>query len=453
VTVRELGRLLRTGKASSVELVQETLGAIKERDHFRTFITITGDSAIQAAIDADKERAAGIDRGPFHGIPVAYKDLFYTKGVRTTGGSLIYGDFVPEYDSTVVEKMRVAGAISLGKLNQHELAYGTSSKNPHYGFVSNPHNREHVAGGSSGGSATAIAAGFLPVTFGSDTGGSIRIPASYCGVTGFKPTYGRASKYGVLPLAYSLDHVGPLGTCVEDCAFAMAEIAGYDERDATTSTLAVPDFYKAPWRRLDGIRFGIPTNFYFEHVDSEVSKAVHAAAKEIERLGATVVEIDLPDMNEINIAARFIQWAESSAIYAGYTDSTKFGTDLWALIEQGRAVTGVEYVTAQRLRTVFRREFDNIWRNIDALITPATPITAPRIDQDKVDIDGYIEDARIASTRLTRGINLIGEPALAMPCGRSHEGMPIGLQLVAPPFADAWLLRVGQTIERQISAI
>jgi aspartyl-tRNA(Asn)/glutamyl-tRNA(Gln) amidotransferase subunit A len=450
MTVRQLGRLLRSGKASSVELIEDALTAIKERDRFNTFITLTPEAAKQAAIDCDKELAVGIDRGPFHGIPIAYKDLFYTRGVKTTGGSLLFRDFVPEYDATAVDKLRVGGAVSLGKLNLHELAYGATSKNPHYGFVLNPRNTEHVAGGSSGGSGAAIAAGFVPVTLGSDTGGSIRTPASYCGVVGFKPTYGRVSRYGVLPLSFSLDHVGPLGETVEDCALAMAEIAGRDARDRASSQVPVPDFYEVPPAGLDHIRFGIPKNFYFEHVQADVSRAVLHTTRELERLGAVVTEVQVPDLVEINAAARIMLWAEASSHYAAQTNPKLIGADVWRLIEQGRLVSATDYVLSQRLRTLSRKRFDEVWTKVDVLVTPATPVTAPRVDEDEVAIDGYREDARIASTRFTRAINFLGEPALSMPCGEASNGLPIGLQLIAPPFADAWLLRIGQAIERTI---
>ncbi|MGA8593605.1 MAG: amidase [Bryobacteraceae bacterium] len=450
MTVRELGGLIRSGKASSVELVQDSLSQAREGDRCRTFITITEEQAINEAVERDKELAASIDRGPFHGIPVAYKDIFFTRGIKTTAGSLLYRDFVPEYDATAVDKFRAGGAVSLGKLNLHELAYGATSKNPHYGFVLNPHNTAHVAGGSSGGSATAIAQGFVPVTLGSDTGGSIRIPASYCGVAGFKPTYGLVSRYGVFPLSYSLDHVGPLGSTVEDCALAMAEIAGRDPRDRTTSNAPGLKFYRPPLRSLEGVRVGVPTNYYFEHVAHDVARSIQAAVREMERLGATLSEIVLPDIAEINTAARIIQWGESASLYSKQTDRNLFGADVWALLEQGRLVSASDYVTAQKLRTVFRREFDQIWNAIDLLVAPATPIPAPRTDEDQIEIDGYREDARMASTRMTRAINLIGEPALSIPCGRSANGLPIGLQLIARPFRDAWLLRAGQTIERAI---
>ena len=450
MTIRELGILLRSGRASSVELVREAVTKAKS-DQLRLFITITADQAFAEAKERDKELAAGIDRGPFHGIPIGYKDLFFTKGIRTTGGSLIYKDFLSQHDATVVDKLRLAGAVTVGKLNLHELAYGATSKNPHYGFVLNPYDTARVAGGSSGGSAGAVAAGILPLTLGSDTGGSVRIPASYCGVAGFKPTYGRVSRYGVMPLAFSLDHVGPLGATVEDCALAMAEIAGQDARDTSSSAVPVPDFHETPPKRLDGLRIGIPKSFYFEHVDGEVSQHVNEAIREMERLGATSHAVELPNIKDLNAAARVVLWAEATSLYAVQHDATLFGKDVWALIEQGRMVSAPDYVNAQRMRTLFRRQFDELWQTIDVLATPATPITAPRIDEEDVDIDGYRENARVASTRLTRAINLIGEPALSMPCGRSAAGMPIGLQLVGAPFSDAKLLRVGQRLERELA--
>ena len=253
-----------------------------------------------------------------------------------------------------------------------------------------------------------------------------------------------------MPLAFSLDHVGPLGATVEDCAFAMAAIAGHDANDASSSSAPVPDFLKPPPVRFSRLRLGIPKNFFFDHVHHEVTARVNAAIREMERLGATAREVELPNIPDINTAARIIQWSEASSIYAAHPDGSLFGKDVWALIEQGRLVSGPDYVNAQRIRTAFRREFDELWKHIDLLVAPTTPITAPRIDEEEVDIDGYIENARVASTRLTRAINFIGEPALSLPCGRSAAGMPIGLQLVGAPFTDANLLRIGQTLEREL---
>lgn len=448
MNIRALGILLRSGKASSVELVQEALAKAKD-DQFQAFITVTAERAVAEAIERDKELGAGMDRGPFHGIPVGYKDIFHTSGVRTTGGSLLYKNFVPERDATVVDKLHLAGAVSIGKLNLHELAYGATSKNPHYGFVLNPCDPERIAGGSSGGSAATVAAGILPMALGTDTGGSVRIPASYCGVAGFKPTYGRVSRFGVMPLAFSLDHVGPLGATVEDCAFAMAEIAGQDARDPSSSAVSVPDFRESPPKRLSGVRLGVPKSFYFDHLHHEVRHHVNAAIQELERLGASLHEVELPNMTDLNAAARIVLWGEATSLYASQQDGTLFGKDVWALIEQGHLVSAPDYVNAQRMRTLFRRQFDELWKQVDLLATPATPVTAPRIDEEEVDIDGYREDARIASTRLTRAINFMGEPALSMPCGRSAGGMPIGLQLIGAPFSDAKVLRIGQRLEQE----
>lgn len=434
MTVRELGALLRARKISCLELIRQTFANIERRDNFRSLITKTEESALNEAAERDNELAQGIDRGPFHGIPIAYKDLFYTRGVRTTAGSLVFRDFVPEYDATVVKRLRKAGAISVGKTNLHELAYGITSKNPHYGFVLNPRDTNRIAGGSSGGSATLVAGDLVPMALGTDTGGSIRIPASFCGITGLKPTYGRVSRRGVLPLAFSLDHVGPLGSCAEDCALAMNALAG-------------PGFELAELRDLSGMRVGVPTNFYFDRVDEEVARSVRRAVLKMERWGAWVAEIHVPDPAEINAAARIVQLSETAAVYANYTDSRLFGEDVWALIQQGRMIAGHEYVNAQRIRTVFRKEFDALWREIDVLVAPTTPTAAPLLDETRVKIGPEEEDTRMASTRLVRAINFIGEPALSMPCGKTAAGLPIGLQLIGAPFTESRLLQAARALE------
>ena len=260
MTIRELGAQIRTKKLSCVELIEQTLADIKKRESFHSLITFTSEEALVEARLRDSELASGVDRGPFHGIPIAYKDLFYTKGIRTTGGSLVYKDFIPDHDATVVERLRAAGAISVGKANLHEIAFGITSKNPHYGWVLNPLDPARLAGGSSGGSAALVAGKFIPMALGTDTGGSIRVPASFCGIVGFKPTYGRVSRSGVLPLGFSLDHVGPLGSSVEDCALTMNAIA--DERI---------DFNLPARSDLKGVRLGVPKNFFFDRIADDVA--------------------------------------------------------------------------------------------------------------------------------------------------------------------------------------
>jgi aspartyl-tRNA(Asn)/glutamyl-tRNA(Gln) amidotransferase subunit A len=437
MTVRELGRQLRERQFSCVELIARVFADIKQRDTFGSLITLTEEQALGEAAERDAELAAGTDRGPFHGIPIALKDLFYTRGIRTTGGSLVFQQFVPGYDATVVERLRAAGAVSIGKSNLHEIAFGITSKNPHYGFVLNPLNPERIAGGSSGGSAALIAGKFLPMALGTDTGGSIRIPASYCGITGIKPTYGRVSRHGVLPLAFSLDHAGPLGSCVEDCALAM-------------NALADGDFSLPALTSLKGLRVGVPKDFFFDRIDEEVAAAVRKSVSKMEQLGATLVEVNLPNMNEANAAARIVQLSETAAIYVNYTDPKMFGEDVWALIEQGRMIMGHEYVNAQRVRTLFRQHFDALWKEMDVMATPTTPITAPLMEQDNVRIGGVEENVRIATTRLVRSINFLGEPALSMPCGKNSAGMPIGLQLISAPFTEARLLQIAKTLERVV---
>ena len=435
--IAELARSLRAHELTCVELIEKTLREIEARDIYRSFITKTPELALEQAAQRDRELAAGIDRGPLHGIPIAHKDLLYTRGVRTTAGSLAYRDFVPDRDAPVVTKLRQAGAISVGKTNLHEIAYGITSKNSHFGFVLNPRDPSRLAGGSSGGSATLVAAGLLPLTTGTDTGGSIRIPASFCGIVGLKPTYGRVSTEGVLPLSFSLDHIGPLASCVEDCALAMNAMADGD------FNLPVPEM-------LSGVRIGVPKNFYFDRVDDEVAKSVKDSVSLMRGLGASVVEVTVPDPAEINAAARIVQLSETAAVYADHDDPSLFSAQVWDLLQQGRLIAGHDYVNAQRIRAVFGRAWDALWTSIDVLATPTTPTAAPLQDQVKVKIDGKNEDVRMASTRLVRAINYIGEPALSMPCGQTSLGLPIGLQLISAPFAEARLLQIAKTVEREL---
>jgi len=436
VNVRAMGALLRSRQTSCLELVQQAIDRAKQQEELRAFIALTAAQAVAEAAERDRELQSGVDRGPFHGIPIAFKDLFYTRGVPTTAGSKVFENFVPDFDATVVERLRAAGAISLGKTNMHELAFGITSLNPHYGSVLNPIDKSRLAGGSSGGSAAAIAAGIVPMALGTDTGGSIRIPASYCGVVGLKPTYGVVSRHGVLPMAFSLDHVGPLGSCVEDCALTMNVIA-------STPT----EFNLPPLENLKGLRVGVPRSFFFDRLDKGVITAVSRSLTAMERAGALVGDIRTPDFAEINVAAPFVQFAEFASLYVQQHDRSIIGADVWALLEQGRMVAGHEYVNAQRLRTVFRREMDALWQKVDLLVTPTTPIAAPSADQVDVTVAGVEETVRMASTRLVRGFNYLGEPALSMPCGKTANGMPVGLQLVGAPFTEARVLQVSKTLE------
>ncbi|HMC62786.1 MAG TPA: amidase [Candidatus Solibacter sp.] len=449
MTIRHAAGQLRAGRVSAVDLATEALARIDRGNaRLNAFITVTAEQAMQQARQADSELAAGHDRGPLHGIPVAVKDLFATRGVRTTAGSKVYENWVPTMDAAVVEKLRSAGAVMLGKLNMHELAYGITSANPHFGAVRNPWNAEHIPGGSSGGSGAAVAARMVYAAMGSDTGGSIRIPASFCGTAGLKPTYGRVSRYGALPLGYSLDHMGPLTRTVRDAALVLNSIAGYDRRDGTSSRRPVVDFVPEDGCGIRGVRIGVPRNFFFERLDADVESSVRAAIASAESLGAVVKPVTVPDMEALNVVARIVLLAEASAVMEPFRERRgEFGPDVLALLDQGRLLPATDYVNAQRLRRGMRREFDRLWSEVDCLFTPATPNTAPRIGDTTVRLGGRDEDVRLAATRLVRGINALGLPALSLPCGLGGSRLPIGLQIVGPAFEEALILRVGAALE------
>jgi aspartyl-tRNA(Asn)/glutamyl-tRNA(Gln) amidotransferase subunit A len=449
MTIREAGEALRSHRLSSLELTNAAIARIeRSAARLNAFITVTAERAREQAWQADGELEAGRDRGPLHGIPIAVKDLFLTRGVRTTAGSKVYENFIPDRDAAVVEKLEAAGAVMLGKLNMHELAYGITSANPHFGAVRNPWDVAHSPGGSSGGSGAAVAAGLAYAAMGTDTGGSIRIPASFCGTVGLKPTYGRVSRYGVLPLGYSLDHVGPLTRSARDAAIVLNAIAGHDRRDETSSRRPVVDYVPDDGCSIRGMRVGLPENFYFERLDGDVESSVRGAVARAESLGAVVKSVRVPDVPALNVVARVILLAEASAMMESSKEPRQsFGTDVLALLDQGRLVPATDYVNAQRLRRKIRGEFEKLWADVDCLFLPATPITAPEIGARTVRLGGSDEDVRLAATRLVRGINALGYPALSMPCGLSATGLPIGLQIVGPAFGEALILRIGAALE------
>jgi aspartyl-tRNA(Asn)/glutamyl-tRNA(Gln) amidotransferase subunit A len=436
VTILEAGRALRSRKISCLELTNRCLDHIaKLNPRLNAFITVTEQSARQRAEELDRELASGRNRGPLHGIPIAHKDLIATKGVRTTSGSKLFADHVPKADARVAEKLNAAGAVMLGKTGLHELAYGITSDNPHFGTIRNPRNPEHIPGGSSGGSGVAVATGMALMATGTDTGGSIRIPASYCGVVGIKPTYGLVSVAGVQPLGFSLDHIGPLTTSVADARLSLDAMADGSQRMPPPSSVR-------------DIRVGVPQNYYIDQVAPEVREAVHAAAKKAEGLGVQVIPVRVPDIDAISAASLVILLSEAAALYEPYLDRhSEIGVDVRALLYQGRLVPATDYVNAQRLRKVLANEFRALFCTIDCLFTPATPITAPRIGQREIVIDGQTLDTRLVTTRFARGFNALGFPALVMPCGETPEGMPIGLQMVGRPFEENLLFKLGEALE------
>jgi aspartyl-tRNA(Asn)/glutamyl-tRNA(Gln) amidotransferase subunit A len=441
LTLLEAAGALRKRKISSVELTRVALERITRMNPaLNAFLTVTGDTARERARALDQELAEGIDRGPLHGIPIAHKDCFATKGVRTTDGSKILADRVPDHDAEVVAQLDRAGAVMLGKTNLHELCYGITSNNPHFGAVHNPWNLERIPGGSSGGSAAAVAGGMVFAASGTDTGGSIRIPAAFCGVVGLKPTYGRLSRRGVMPLGLTLDHVGPIARNVRDAAACFRAMAGVDS-PALNSLASV-----------EGLRIGVPENFFFDRLDPQITGSIRHAVQTLAGLGARMLEVHLPGMDTLNSIGRLVLSAEAAGVWKRYLDrpgfgKNAFGEDVFAALERGCLVPAIEYLDAQRQRRVLSRRLAKVWTEIDCLLTPATPTTAPRIGDAVIRIGGIEEDVRIGSTRLVRPFNVLGWPALAMPCGFSDEGMPIGLQLVAAPGEEETLFRVGAALE------
>ena len=448
MTILEAAAQLRARKISSAELTEAALKRIDSLNpKLNAFLTVTGESAIGRARRADEELAHGGDLGPLHGIPIALKDLFCTAGVATTCGSKLFDGHVPVHDAAVVEKLAAGGAVLLGKTGLHELAYGITSDNPHFGAVRNPWNPECIPGGSSGGSGAAVAAGMAFMAMGSDTGGSIRIPAAFCGTVGLKPTYGRVSRYGAFPLGFSLDHMGPLTRSVRDAAVVLNVIAGFDPRDDTSSRRPVENYLPTPGAGIRGVRIGVPENFYFDHLDEDVDAAVRRTVREAASLGAKLVEVRLPSIGAINAVARLVLLAEASAVLGPHLHRrADIGPDVLALLEEGRLIAATDYIDGQRLRRLYQRQFRDAMRSVDCIVTPTTPLTAPRIGQATATIRGQTEDVRLASTRLVRGINLLGLPALSIPCGADRNNLPAALQIVGKPFGEAMILRVGDAL-------
>jgi aspartyl-tRNA(Asn)/glutamyl-tRNA(Gln) amidotransferase subunit A len=436
--------LIHTRRASSVDLVRACLDRITRHDReLGAFITLTSDGALDEAKRADADLANGVDRGPLHGIPIALKDLYDTAGVRTTGGSRIFADRVPERDGAVVERLRDAGAVFLGKLNLHEWALGVTNQNPHFGPACNPWDTSRIPGGSSGGSAIAVASGFCCVSPGSDTGGSIRIPAALCGVAGLKPTYGRVSLRGVIPLAWTLDHAGPLARTVGDLALTLNAIAGHDPLDPSSADVSSEDYTAGIEDGIKGVRVIVPANYFFDDVDPEVDAAVREAARVLASLGASLTEAALPRV-ELLGAQRAILLTDAAAYHREHLRerAADIGADVLTRLRTGQTFTGTDYAQARRDRDELRREWLAVLREQDIILSPTTLITAPPRDG---------QDAVAAAQRLTANtlpFNLTGLPAISIPCGFTHAGLPIGLQLAAGPWRERLLLRVARAYER-----
>jgi aspartyl-tRNA(Asn)/glutamyl-tRNA(Gln) amidotransferase subunit A len=450
-SARQLAQRVARKEISPVELVEAFLSRVEQLDgRLGAYITVTGDEAIAAARRAEQAILAGEAVGPLHGIPIALKDNIATRGIRTTAGSRILAEWVPDEDAAVAERLRAAGTVCLGKTNLHEFAYGGTSTNPHYGAARNPWDRERVPGGSSGGSAAAVAAGLCVAAVGTDTAGSVRLPACQCGVVGLKPTYGRVSRFGITPLAWSLDHAGPITRSVEDAALMLEAMAGPDPRDASTVRAPLEDVTARLDGDVKGLRLGVPTEFFFEGLDAEVEAAVRRAIAALEGLGATVQAVELPSARYSNSATWTIILAEASSYHRAWlrTRGAEYGADVRANLQQGEFLPATDYLQAQRVRTVMRREVRAALERVDALVAPMLAIVSPKIGQETVRVGGKERPINPVFIRLAAPFNLTGLPALAVPCGFSRAGLPIGLQLAGRPFDEATVLRLGYAYEQ-----
>ncbi|MGE5123111.1 MAG: amidase [Acidobacteriaceae bacterium] len=449
LSLQQAAQLLKHKEISPVELAQAHLESIERLDQeLNSFLTVTPELALQQARQAEKEIMQGEYKGNLHGIPLGLKDLFETKGIRTTAGSTFFAEYFPDTDAVVVQKLKEAGAVILGKLNMHEIALGVTNENPHYGDCCNPWDLTRITGGSSGGNASALAAGVCMGALGSDTGGSIRIPASLCAVVGFKPTYGRVSLRGVIPLSWNLDHAGPMARSVQDVAILLQAIAGYDVEDAWSVDMPVDDYLAEPAADLQGWRIGLASDDYFtdpEIVDEEVRASVSQASLVFAELGAKVDEVPFLNAREAAMANGLMTPSDAAAFHHHRLAENPqgFGADVLKRLQAGAAYSSTEYSLARRMQTILRCQFVDFFKDYDLLLTPTTPIAAPvRASADAV------ERARLL-TRYAAPFNLTGLPALSVPCGWTRDKMPIGLQIVGKPWAEAKVLAAGRLYEQR----
>ena len=446
-----LAPMIQSGEISPVEIIEAHLSRIRATEPvLNSFITLLPDAALAAARQAERDIRAGRYRGPLHGIPVGLKDLFNTGGVRTTSGSRIYDTFIPAEDCTVAARFREAGAILLGKLNMHQFAYGPTGENPDYGHMHNPWDPNLVSGGSSGGSGSAAAAGQCTITTGSDTGGSIRIPAALCGIVGLKPTYGRVSRHGLTPLAWSMDHPGPMVRTVEDAAITMNIIAGYDPNDVASVNLPVPDYTAALTGDIRGLRIGVPRQYLEAPLDPEVREAFNTALSQLESLGAEIREVDFPQFIDAAPISTTMLMAEASACFRDVleSDGHLLYEPVRLRLEAGLFISAADYLRAQQARTVFDRAARRLLDEVDLLAGPTEPVTAPPLLQQQV-LAGEQEIGTVpALTQYTRPYNITGFPAISLPCGFSAADLPIGLQLAGRPFDEETVLRAAHAYEQ-----
>ncbi len=449
-TVEELSQLISSMQVSPVEVTQAHLDRIEAIDgQLNSFITVLADQAMAASREAEREIQSGRYRGPFHGTSLALKDLYYTKGVRTSSGAKVYDDFVPDHDGEVTARFREAGAILLGKLNLYPTAMGGSGVNPDYGNVHNPWDLGLETGGSSSGSGAAVAAGLCSIATGSDTGGSIRIPASFCGLVGFKPTYGVVSRYGVSPLSWSMDHCGPMARSVMDCALTMNALAGHDPKDPASSSRPAPDYVAAIRDGIQGLRVGVPKQYFEVPLSPEVKDTVTKAIDLLGELGAEIREVSWPDFQAAVTAGSIVSLVEGTAIHADVVRrrGAEFTANVRPRIEAGQMVSAADYIKSQQFRRQYVEKSLELMEEVDLLVGPSTPVPAFRLGAEDIPLGGTTGYLWTSLPTYSRPFNFNGFPAISVTCGFSSEGLPIGLQLAGRPFEDATVLRAAYAYE------
>jgi len=449
--ISELAGRLERLEISPVEVVENCISRINQINmKLNAFVTIATDSARVAAKIAENEIRAGKYRGHLHGIPIGVKDIVDTSGIRTTYGSTIFRNHVPAKDAALVLRLKEAGAITIGKTNTHEFAFGVTTNNVHYGPTRNPWDLSRIPGGSSGGSAAAVAVSLCSGAIGTDTGGSVRIPSAFCGVVGLKPTYGRISTSGVFPLAVGLDHVGTIGSSVRDVAIMLQTLAGFDESDPRSLMIPVPDFSQEMEKPIQGLRVSICPNLIPDSIDAQVSSAYRNAISKVESLGAEILERDMKSAEFIQPASTKLLLAEAAAQHSELLmeHSDEYEPRLVDRFKLGQKVTTSEYIQALRQSEVVRRSIEILFKDTDILITPSVQILPPRIGEDVVMVGSQQLDMNSCCVRFSRLANITGIPAIALPYGYSAEGLPLSIQLMAPRLHEAELLRAAYAIEK-----
>jgi aspartyl-tRNA(Asn)/glutamyl-tRNA(Gln) amidotransferase subunit A len=451
MTLTEVAKAIAEKRISSHEVTRSCLHRIAQwQPHLNAFMAIESEPALKAAAEADAELAKGNIRGPLHGVPLAHKDMYYDAGHVSTCGSLIRRDFVATTTSTALQRLKDAGAIRLGTLQMAEFAYGPTGHNAHYGAVHNPWTLGHVTGGSSSGSGAAVAARLTFAALGSDTGGSIRMPAHFCGVTGLKVTWGRVSRAGAMPLSQSLDTVGPLAQTAEDCALLLGLMAGPDPEDPTASATPVQDYVAATNASLKGLKIGVPKAFYVEDLDADVAKALDATMAVLKTEGADLVQVELPDQRQLSSACQLVLAVEAAAFHKRWLIERPqdYGPQVLMRLQNALAVPGVTYLEALRWRGAALAAHIAATSGVDAVIAPVAPVAAPSITESDVGGAPGAEAVIQRLTRFTRPINYLGLPSLAIPTGFSSAGLPIGMQLIGRSFDEATVLTIGAAFQR-----